>query len=67
MVIDGVRAHGRSTIVEEITPHVKANECACEVKNPAGRCCLGECDQGDPEGPAAGTTGGVVRLATDAV
>ncbi len=21
--------------------HVKANECACEVKNPAGRCCLG--------------------------
>jgi len=41
MVIDDVLALGRSTIFEEITAHVKANECACEVKNPAGRCCLG--------------------------
>ncbi len=41
MVIADFLAHGRSTIVEEITAHVKANECACEVKNPAGRCCLG--------------------------
>ncbi len=41
MVIDDVLAHGRSTIFGEITAHVKANECACEVKNPAGRCCLG--------------------------
>jgi len=41
MVIDDVLAHGRSTIAEEITAHVQANECACEVKNPAGRCCLG--------------------------
>jgi hypothetical protein len=41
MVIDDVLAHGRSTIFEEITAHVKANECACEAKNPAGRCCLG--------------------------
>ncbi len=40
-VIDDVLAHGRSTIFEEITAHVKANECACDVKNPAGRCCLG--------------------------
>jgi hypothetical protein len=41
MVIDDYLAHDRSTIFEEITAHVKAGECACEVKNPAGRCCLG--------------------------
>lgn len=41
MVIDDFLAHGRSTIFAEITAHVAANECACEVKNPAGRCCLG--------------------------
>jgi hypothetical protein len=41
MVIDDFLAHARSTIVEEITAHIRANECACEVKNPAGRCCLG--------------------------
>jgi hypothetical protein len=40
MVIDDFLAHGRSTIFEEITGHVKANECACEVKNPTGRRCL---------------------------
>jgi hypothetical protein len=40
-VIDDVLAHGKSTVFEEITAHAKANECACDVKNPAGRCCLG--------------------------
>lgn len=32
---------GRSTIAQEITARVKAGECACEVKNPQGSCCLG--------------------------
>jgi hypothetical protein len=32
---------GRSTIPERITAEVKAGNCACEVKNPSGKCCLG--------------------------
>lgn len=32
---------GRSTAVDEITAHVKAGRCACEIKNPQGSCCLG--------------------------
>jgi hypothetical protein len=32
---------GHSTIAERITAEVKAGNCACEVKNPSGKCCLG--------------------------
>jgi Zinc binding domain len=32
---------GDSTIAERITAEVKAGNCACEVKNPSGKCCLG--------------------------
>jgi Zinc binding domain len=38
---DELVERGRSTIVEEITREVKAGNCACEVKNPSGKCCLG--------------------------
>jgi hypothetical protein len=31
----------RSTAGERITALVKAERCACEVKNPEGSCCLG--------------------------
>jgi hypothetical protein len=31
----------RSTAAERITALVKADRCACEVKNPQGTCCLG--------------------------
>ena len=54
---------GRSTATTVITQHVKAGRCACEVKNPQGRCCLGEVAsatreamaeaQGVPSGAAA--------------
>ena len=30
-----------STAAERITALVKADRCACEVKNPQGTCCLG--------------------------
>lgn len=33
---------GRSTAADEITAHVKAGRCACEIKNPRGSCCLGD-------------------------
>ena len=32
---------GRSTASERITALVKADRCACELKNPQGSCCLG--------------------------
>jgi hypothetical protein len=36
-----ITATGRSRVAAEITAHVKAERCACEVKNPQGNCCLG--------------------------
>ncbi|MFV1957881.1 MAG: mercuric transporter MerT family protein [Planctomycetota bacterium] len=33
---------GRSTVSASIAARVKAGECACETKNPKGRCCLGD-------------------------
>lgn len=36
-----IRRTGRSTVAERITAEVKAGNCACEVKNPSGKCCLG--------------------------
>jgi hypothetical protein len=38
---DEIRQTGRSTIAERISAEVKAGNCACEVKNPSGKCCLG--------------------------
>jgi len=37
-----IQSSSRSTATEMITKEVKAGRCACEVKNPAGTCCLGE-------------------------
>lgn len=33
---------GKSSVAEDITAKVQAELCACEIKNPAGRCCLGQ-------------------------
>jgi hypothetical protein len=41
---------GRSTVAERITAEVKAGNCACEVKNPSGKCCLGDVTQAVKEG-----------------
>src|SRR5262245_45805790 len=37
-----IQATGRSTVAVRITKEIQAGNCACEVKNPSGRCCLGE-------------------------
>ncbi len=37
-----IAAHGRSTVSAVIAREIKAGHCACEVKNPSGRCCLGD-------------------------
>lgn len=34
--------HGGTSVRDMITREVKARHCACEVKNPTGRCCLGD-------------------------
>ncbi|GAB4407287.1 MAG: hypothetical protein Fur0044_00080 [Anaerolineae bacterium] len=30
-----------STVIEEINNGIKAGQCACEIRNPQGSCCLG--------------------------
>ena len=37
-----LKSTGGTTIPERITAEVKAGNCACEVRNPAGKCCLGD-------------------------
>ena len=41
MAFDEVRATGKCTIPQRITAEIKAGNCACEVRNPQGTCCLG--------------------------
>jgi hypothetical protein len=41
MVIEEVQRTGRCTIPQRITAEVKAGNCACEIRNPQGSCCLG--------------------------
>lgn len=40
-VFDEVTATGKCTIPQRITAEVKAGNCACEIRNPQGSCCLG--------------------------
>jgi len=41
-IADEIRETGKSTITDRIKAEVKTGNCACEVKNPSGKCCLGE-------------------------
>lgn len=34
-------ATGRSIVIEEINTGINAGQCACEIRNPQGSCCLG--------------------------
>lgn len=42
---DSIRAElletGQSTVIETVMAGTKAHECACEIRNPQGSCCLG--------------------------
>ncbi len=42
-------AEGRTSIPDRITAEVKAGNCACEVRNPSGKCCLGEVQKATQE------------------
>jgi len=37
-----VEATGRSSAAGKIKMEIQAGRCACEVKNPSGKCCLGD-------------------------
>ncbi len=39
---DEIRSTGKSTVAKRITAEVEAGRCACEMKNPSGKCCLGD-------------------------
>jgi hypothetical protein len=41
-IAEEIAATGRSSAFTAVTHEVKAGHCACEVKNPSGRCCLGD-------------------------
>jgi hypothetical protein len=38
---DELKVSGATTIFDRITAEVKAKNCACEVRSPSGKCCLG--------------------------
>ena len=42
---DEIGSTRKSTLAERIKAEVEAGHCACEVKNPSGKCCLGEVTQ----------------------
>ena len=42
MIREEIERTGRSTASECIRKEVDAGTCECEIKNPSGRCCLGE-------------------------
>jgi hypothetical protein len=39
---DEICSTGKSTVAKRIKAEVEADRCACKVKNPSGKCCLGE-------------------------
>lgn len=42
---DELNGTGTSTVSRQIAGEVKAGNCACDVKNPKGECCLGDVNQ----------------------
>ena len=56
---DEIQSMGKSTVAERIKSEVQAGNCACEVKNPSGKCCLGDVGRAVQEAEHAlrGTTG----------
>jgi hypothetical protein len=34
--------HGRSDVIDRIRAHIRAQRCACDIRNPRGVCCLGD-------------------------
>jgi len=41
MIRGELAATGKSTVIDRIAAEMKADFCACEIRNPQGSCCLG--------------------------
>ena len=41
MLLEEIQATGKTTIPQRIAAEMKADRCACEVRNPQGSCCFG--------------------------
>ncbi len=41
MLLEEIQASGHTMIPQRIAAEIKAEHCACEVRNPQGSCCLG--------------------------
>lgn len=41
MLLEEIQTTGETTIPQRIAAEMKADRCACEVRNPQGSCCLG--------------------------
>lgn len=52
MIREEMLRTGRSTAATRIRAEVKAGTCRCEVKNPSGRCCLGQVRQAEKQAVA---------------
>jgi hypothetical protein len=52
-----VKATGRSSAADKIKAEIQAGRCACEVKNPSGKCCLGNIIQVVQETEASASRG----------
>lgn len=67
-----LRRTGTTTIPDSIKSKIRAGQCACEVKNPQGTCCLGNVNRAVSEareriaGRAAGPVGGPAVQCTPA-
>ena len=48
---------GRSTVTEAVTAGIQAGQCACEIRNPQGSCCLGNVRAVVQKAVAAGALG----------
>ena len=42
---DEIIQTGTSTVIEQITAGIQAGQCACDIRNPQGDCCLGNVRQ----------------------
>lgn len=40
-ILHEILSTGNSTVGKRIAEQIRAGNCACEVKNPSGKCCLG--------------------------
>jgi hypothetical protein len=50
-ITDEVQRTRKSKVLERVKAEISADNCACEVKNPSGRCCLGDITRIAQEAP----------------